>query len=102
MSQSSMSYSAKPKYIAEGNETLLAFFSMILLLSQKKNISLLRKEKKRIKTMATAIRAIPTLYGETAKNFESEATLTEQNPGTEDYRHEAKIVADFLKTCPDL
>ncbi len=52
--------------------------------------------------MATAIRAIPTLYGETAKNFESEATLTEQNPGTEDYRHEAKIVADFLKTCPDL
>ena len=50
--------------------------------------------------MATAIRAIPTLYGETAKTFESEATLTEQNPGTEDYRHEAQVVADFLKTCP--
>jgi hypothetical protein len=32
--------------------------------------------------MATAIRAISTLYGETAKTFESEATLTEQNPAT--------------------
>ena len=52
--------------------------------------------------MATAIRAIPTLYGETAKTFESEATLTEQNPGTEDYRHEAQVVADFLKTCSAL
>ena len=53
--------------------------------------------------MATAIRAIPTLYGETtAKTFESEATLTEQNPGTEDYRHEAQVVADFLKTCTAL
>ena len=53
-------------------------------------------------TMATAIRAIPTLYGETAKTFESEAMLTEQNPGTEDYRHEAQVVADFLKTCTAL
>jgi len=52
--------------------------------------------------MATAIRAIPTLYGETALNFESEAARTEQNPGTQDYRHEAKIVSDFLKTCPAL
>ena len=49
-------------------------------------------------TMATAIRAIPTLYGETAKSFESEAKRTEQNPGTQDYRHEAKVVTDFLKT----
>ena len=49
--------------------------------------------------MATAIRAIPTLYGETAKSFESEAERTEQNPGTQDYRHEAKVVSDFLKTC---
>jgi len=49
--------------------------------------------------MATAIRAIPTLYGETAKTFESEATFTEQNPGTQDYRHEAKVVSNFLKTC---
>jgi hypothetical protein len=48
--------------------------------------------------MATAIRAIPTLYGETAQNFESEAMLTEQNPGTEDYRHEARVVSEFLKT----
>ena len=38
--------------------------------------------------MATAIRAIPTLYGETAKTFESEA--------------EAQVVADFLKTCTAL
>lgn len=52
--------------------------------------------------MATAIRAIPTLYGETAQHFESEATLTEQNPGTQDYRHEAKVVSDFLKTCTAL
>jgi hypothetical protein len=52
--------------------------------------------------MATAIRAIPTLYGETAKSFESEAERTEQNPGTQDYRHEAKVVSDFLKTCPVL
>lgn len=53
-------------------------------------------------TMATAIRAIPTLYGETAKSFESEATQTELNPGTQDYRHEAKVVSDFLKTCTAL
>ena len=52
--------------------------------------------------MATAIRAIPTLYGETAKSFESEAERTEQNPGTQDYRHEAKVVSDFLKTCTAL
>ena len=65
----------------------------------------LQREKEHlisIKTMATAIRAIPTLYGETAKTFESEAMLTEQNPGTEDYRHEAQVVADFLKTCTAL
>lgn len=49
--------------------------------------------------MATAIRAIPTLYGDTTKSFKSEAERTEQNPGTQDYRHEAKVVSDFLKTC---
>ena len=48
--------------------------------------------------MATAIRAIPTLYGETAKSFESEAVRTEQNPSTQDYRREAKVVANFLWT----
>ena len=48
--------------------------------------------------MATAIRAIPTLYGETAKSFESEAERTEQNPDTQDSRHEAKVVANFLRT----
>jgi len=52
--------------------------------------------------MATAIRAIPTLYGETARIFESEATLTEQNPSTEDYCHEAQVVADYLKVCAAL
>jgi hypothetical protein len=52
--------------------------------------------------MATAIRAIPTLYGETARNFDSEAMLTEQNPGTEDYSREAQVVAEFLKTCTAL
>jgi hypothetical protein len=48
--------------------------------------------------MATAIRAIPTLYGETAQHFEDEALLTEQNPGTQDYRHEAEVVSEYLKT----
>ena len=48
--------------------------------------------------MATSIRAIPTLYGETAEQFEREAARTESNPGTQDYRQEAKIVAEFLKT----
>ena len=48
--------------------------------------------------MATAIRAIPTLYGKTALHFEREAAKTEKHPGTEDYRHDAKVVADFLKT----
>ena len=48
--------------------------------------------------MATAIRAIPTLFGETAKTFEKEAAQTERNPGTLDYRHEAKIVSEYLKT----
>ena len=52
--------------------------------------------------MATAIRAIPTLYGETAKHFEMEAMQTEQNPGPQDYRHEAEVVSEFLKTCPAL
>ena len=52
--------------------------------------------------MATAIRAIPTLYGETAKSFESEATRTEQNPSTQDYRHEAKVVVNFLRTINTL
>ena len=49
--------------------------------------------------MAIEIRAIPTLYGETDKSFESEAKRTELNPGTQDYRHEAKVVSDFLKTA---
>jgi len=57
---------------------------------------------KHLSIMATAIRAIPTLYGETAKSFESEAVRTEQNPGTQDYRHEAKVVSDYLKTCTAL
>lgn len=48
--------------------------------------------------MATAIRAIPTLYGEAAMLFEREAINTEQNPGTQDYRHEAEIVSEYLKT----
>jgi len=48
--------------------------------------------------MATAIRAIPTLYGETARNFENEALRTEENPGTQDYRHEAEVVSNFLKS----
>lgn len=48
--------------------------------------------------MATAIRAIPTLFGKTASHFEREAAKIEQHPGTEDYRHDAKVVTEFLKT----
>ena len=47
--------------------------------------------------MATAIRAITTLYGETARHFELEAAETEENPGTLDYTHEAEIVMEYLK-----
>ena len=47
--------------------------------------------------MATAIRAIPTLYGETAQRFEQEAADTEQNPGTQDYCHESELVAKYVK-----
>ena len=35
--------------------------------------------------MATAIRAIPTLYGKTAKSFENEAERTEQNHARMNY-----------------
>ena len=66
---------------------------------RKVRIFAAEKNKERKRIMATAIRAIPTLYGETAKSFESEAKRTEQNPGTQDYRHEAKVVSDFLKSC---
>ncbi|MBQ6065095.1 MAG: hypothetical protein IJK42_01410 [Prevotella sp.] len=47
--------------------------------------------------MATAIRAIPTLYGETAQQFEKEAARIERMPGTQDYRHEARVVSEYLK-----
>lgn len=47
--------------------------------------------------MATAIRAIPTLYGESAFRFEREAEKIERHPGTEDYRKEAKVVSEYLK-----
>ena len=52
--------------------------------------------------MATAIRIIPTLYGETALHFEREAEATEQNSGTQDYRHEAEVVSKYLKTTDAL
>lgn len=48
--------------------------------------------------METAIRAIPPLYGKTAKSFENEAERTGQSPSTQDYRHEVKVVANFLRT----
>lgn len=55
------------------------------------------RKYKNIKILATSIRAIPTLYGVTAEQFEREAARTESNPETQDYRHEAKVVAEFLK-----
>lgn len=57
----------------------------------------LNRTKERKQDMATAIRAIPTLYGETARHFELEAAETEENPGTLDYTHEAEIVMEYLK-----
>ena len=65
---------------------------------QNREAKIGKKRKERNKTMATQIRAIPTLYGDTASDFERQAAMTEQNPGTEDYRHEAEIVAEYLKT----
>ena len=41
---------------------------------------------------------ILSFKSKTAKSFESEAERTEQNPGTQDYRHEAEVVANFLRT----
>jgi hypothetical protein len=53
--------------------------------------------RKKVKKMATAIRSIPTLHGDVARNFDSEAQRTEKNPGSQDYRREATVVAKFLK-----
>lgn len=47
--------------------------------------------------MALAIKAIPTLHGQTAKDFEREAARVEANPGTQDYTREAKVVRDYLR-----
>ena len=61
-------------------------------------VNLHHKIKRKGLIMATAIRAIPTLYGETAQRFEQEAAATEQNPGTQDYCHESELVIEYLKT----
>ena len=50
------------------------------------------------KIMARPIRAIPTLYGQSAQQFESAAAYTEANPGTQDYRHQAQVVTAYLQT----
>lgn len=47
--------------------------------------------------MALAIKAIPTLYGETAEAFEREVERVESAPGTLDYTREAKVVRDYLR-----
>lgn len=47
--------------------------------------------------MALAIKVIPTLHGEVAKKFETAATNVENNPGTEDFRKNAKIVKEYLQ-----
>lgn len=52
--------------------------------------------------MATAIRSIPTLYGQTARRFENEALKIEANPGTQDYRHQAQVVSAYLLTSTAL
>lgn len=48
--------------------------------------------------MARPIRAIPTLYGQSAQQFESAVAHTEANPETQDYRHQAQVVSAYLKT----
>jgi len=50
--------------------------------------------------MATAIRNIPTLCGAEADAFLRAAEATEANPGTIDFRHNAKIVREYLKAHP--
>lgn len=47
--------------------------------------------------MALAIKSAPTLFGEVAEKFEQSANRTEQNPGTQDYRREAKTVREYLR-----
>lgn len=47
--------------------------------------------------MALTIKAIPTLCGDTAKKFELTASRTEANPGKKDYRHQAKVVKNYLR-----
>ena len=48
--------------------------------------------------MASAIHTIPTLFGEEAQYFVNEAESVEANPHSIDFRHEAKVVSDYLKT----
>lgn len=48
--------------------------------------------------MATEIRAIPTLHGQSAQRFEHAARHTEAHPGTQDYRRQALVVSEYLKT----
>ena len=47
--------------------------------------------------MALAIRVVPTLYGEEAKDFEAAANKVEANPGTQDFTKEARIVKAYLQ-----
>lgn len=47
--------------------------------------------------MARPIQAIPTLSGSEAIRFERAAKCTEANPGTIDYRHQARVVAAYLQ-----
>jgi len=48
--------------------------------------------------MATAIRIVPTLKGKDAEKFEAEAKRVEENPGTIDFRHQAEVVNNYLKS----
>lgn len=48
--------------------------------------------------MALAIKVIPTLHGEVAQKFEAAAIEVEKHPGKTDFRQQARIVKEYLKT----
>lgn len=46
--------------------------------------------------MALAIKIVPTLEGDDAKRFETEANKVESNPHSQDYTQQADVVRQYL------
>jgi len=51
--------------------------------------------------MATAIRNIPTLFGREADAFLRAAEATEANPGTIDFKVQAKLCREYVMKHPE-